>query len=43
LLQVSHILASIVAILIDRQRIRENNITPKIETNHTIIFYASLG
>jgi hypothetical protein len=27
---------------IDTQRIDKNNITPKMETNHTIIFYASI-
>jgi hypothetical protein len=27
---------------IDRQRVGKNNITPKMETNHTIIFYTSL-
>jgi hypothetical protein len=32
----------IVAIHIDEQRIGKNNITPKMETNYTIIFYATL-
>jgi hypothetical protein len=32
----------LVAIHIDRQEIGKNNIAPKMETNHTIIFYASL-
>jgi hypothetical protein len=32
----------IVAIHIDEQRIGKNNITSKMETNHTIIFYTTL-
>jgi hypothetical protein len=31
-----------VVIQTDRHVIDKNNITPKMETNHTIIFYASL-
>jgi hypothetical protein len=32
----------ITTIHIDRQRVGKNNITPKMEINHTIIFYVSL-